>query len=317
MSEITAHLIVDAGHPAVRIEVLDAGYQVRVSGYGKIEEDLPTGFYTVQYKAADAMQERNITLRPNEPPLIIDEPPDLPFASAAPLEFTSTSNDYQQSHAQRLSTAPPFERGSGSQLFIFVRDVDPGGQTHPAKGLSLHALSGEPIVQLDEVIEFGRSRQKARWGGRNIAVDPGLYRLRLALPKGKAIEMILPACPGWQSQIFLLRQGGDSTVGGKTVLDLPNATQLMARFYQDYNEGFNPRNYMSMQKQVHPLEAGEDLRLVELARQALARGYRGIGSSDLDAMLRGKWHDPLLGILGLHLLLQLPEPNLDTAEECS
>jgi hypothetical protein len=310
MSEITTHLIVDAGHPAVRIEVLDSGYRLRASGYGRIEGDLPTGFYTVQYKAADAIQSLDFSLRPGEP-LTLSESPDLPFSSAAPLELTSTSHEYHQSHAQRLSTSTPLELGSGSQVFVFVRDVERGGRTHPAKDLSLHRLNGEPVVQFDEVIESSRSRDEARWGGCNIAVDPGYYRLRLALPKGKAIEMILPASPGWQSQVFLLRQGGESAVGGRPVLDLANATQMMAR----PGLGFNPWNYQSTQKRLHSLEAGEDLRLVELARQALARGYRGIGSSDLDAMLRGKWEDPLLGIMGLHLLLQLPEPDLSTADE--
>jgi hypothetical protein len=310
MSEITTHLIVDAGHPAVRIEVLDSSYSVRASGYGRIEGDLPTGFYTVQYKAADAMQALDITLRPGEP-VTLNEPPNLPFASSAPLEFTSTSHEYHQSAAQRLSTASPLNIGDGSQVFIFVRDVEVGGRTHPAKDLSLHRLNGDLLVQFDEVIEASRGRDEARWGGRNIAVDPGFYRLRLGLPKGRAIEMILPACPDWQSQVFLLRQGGESAAGGKPVIDLASAAQMMARPEQ----GFDPWNNPSTQKRIQPLEAGEDLRLVELARQALAQGYRGIRSGDLNKMLRGKWRDPLLGILGLHLLLQLPEPDLDTAED--
>jgi len=310
VSKLTTNLIVDAGHPAVRIDVLDSDYRVRAGGYGKIEQDLPTGFYTVQYKAAEAVQERDITLRPDAP-LVIDEPPDLPFASAAPLEFTSTTHEYHQSHANRLSHAEALERGSGSQLFLFVRDIDPGGRTHPAKGLGLHNLTGGVIVLLDEVIEAGRNRQEARWGGRSIALDPGFYRLRLALGRGKAIEMMVPACPGWQSQVFLLRQGGDSEVAGRTVLDFPNATQLMARPV----EGFNPWNYFSQQRRIDPIEAGRDLRLVELARQALAQGYRGIRASDLKDMLWGKWQDPILGILGLHLLLQQPDPDLGLAED--
>jgi hypothetical protein len=309
MSELKTRLVVDAGHPAVRIEVLDAEYRVRVKGYGRIDEELPTGFYTIQYKAADAMEERNIALRPNEP-LTVYDPPDLPFASAAPLTFTSTSHEYHQHNAQRLSRSQPLERGSGSQIFVFVRDIDPGGSTHPAKGLSLHALDGGLIVQFDEVIEASRGTTEARWGGRNIAVDPGFYRLRLRLSRGKAIEMMVPACSGWQSQVFLLRQGGESEIKGKTVLDLTNASQLMAR----PNEGFDPWDYASMQKNVQPEAAGEDLRLLDLARQALAMGYRGIRASDLNAMLWGKWEDPLLGILGLHLLLRQPEPDLEFAD---
>jgi hypothetical protein len=54
---------------------------------------------------------------------------------------------------------------------------------------------------------------------------------------------------------------------------------------------------------------------MELAKQALAHGYRGLRSSDLRAMLWGKWEDPLLGILGLHLLLMQPKPDLDLAKD--
>lgn len=310
----TTQLIVDAGHPAVRIEVLDADYRVRASGYGRIQSELPTGFYTVQYKAVEAMEQREIALRPDQP-LTLDEPPELAFASAAPLAHTAAADKTHQENAQRLSRAEPLALGQGSQLFVFVRDVAPGGRTHPAKGLSLHRLSGERLALFDEVFESGGGRNQARWGGRNLALDPGLYRLRLALRRGRAIEMLAPACPNWQSQVFLLRQvvggaGGAGRAAGSPMLDFNNATQLMAR----PGEGFDPWRTPSVQKRLPSYMAGEDLRLIELARQALARGYRGIQAKDLHDMLWGKWEDPLLGILGLHLLLRQENPDLDLAE---
>lgn len=303
----TTQLIVDAGHPAVRIEVLDADYRVRASGYGRIQSELPTGFYTVQYKAVEAMEQREIALRPDQP-LTLDEPPELAFASAAPLTHTAAADKTHQENAQRLSRAEPLALGQGSGLFVFVRDVAPGGRAHPAKGLSLHRLNGERLALFDEVFESGGGRNQARWGGRNLALDLGLYRLRLSLGRGRAVEMIAPACPGWQSQVFLLRQavGG----AGSPLLDFNNATQLMAR----PGEGFDPWRSPSVEKRLPSYMAGEDLRLIELARQALARGYRGIQAKDLHDMLWGKWEDPLLGILGLHLLLRQEKPDLDLAE---
>jgi hypothetical protein len=308
MSDLKTHLVVDAGHPAVRIEILDAEYQVQAKGYGRIEEDLPTGYYTIQYRAADAMAERDIALRPDQP-VTISDPPYLPFSSAAPLAYTSTSHEYHQYSAQHLSRSAPLGLGDGSQVFVFVRDVNNGGSTHPAKGLSLHDMDGRLVVPFDEIIESSRGASEARWGGRNIAVDPGFYRLRLALRKDRSIEMIVPACPNWQSQVFLLRQGGQTEFAGRTVLDLPNAAHLMARPH----EGFDPFEDVSVRRTIQPDMAGEDLRLIELARQSLALGYRGIRATDLQAMLWGKWEDPLLGILGLHLLLRQPEPDLNFA----
>jgi hypothetical protein len=78
-------------------------------------------------------------------------------------------------------------------------------------------------------------------------------------------------------------------------------------------ESFNP--WSRVRRNVPPIEAGEDLRLAELARQALASGRQGLRTRDLEQMLRGKWNDPLLGIFGVHLLLMREKPDLGLANE--
>jgi hypothetical protein len=309
MTQLTTELIVDAGHPAVLIEVVDAGFQVRARGYGRIEESLPTGLYTVRYAAADAVEERDITLRPGDP-ITLQETRKLQFASAAPMELTWTSHEYQQAHAQRLSRhAPPLERGHGAELFVFIRDLDVGGSDNLAQGLSLHRLDGETLLRFDEVVETSTRQDEALWAGRNVVLDPGTYRLRLRLEQHEAVEMAIVACPYWQSQVFLVRPGGSYEVAGQPILDLPGATQLMARAGQ----GFEPLTRVQRGR-VQAEMAGEDLRLAELARQALAHGWRGVYSEDLRALLDGKWEDPLLGIFGVHLLLMRPDPDLSLAE---
>jgi hypothetical protein len=302
----TSRLEIDAGHPAVRIEVLDAGYQVRAKGYGRLDADLPTGFYNVRYFAADAMVEQPITLRPHEPLSLTDQP-DLRFSSAAPMELTSTSHEYQQAHAKRLSAEQPLQMGSGAQLFLFIRDLDPGGSRRPAQGLTLHRADGALVLRANRVVEVCKDASAACWAGRNIELDPGVYRLRLALQRRRAVEMSVVACPGWQTQVFLLRQPGEA--GERPTLDLLDATQLMAEPWK----GYEPWQGVK-QGRLNPAEAGEDLRLAELARRALGRGWELISTEDLGALLDGKWFDPLLGIFGLHLLLMRPEPDLDLAD---
>jgi hypothetical protein len=308
MSALMTKLTVNAWHPAIRIEVLDAGYGVRASGYGRIEEDLPTGLYTVRYAAADAVEDRNITLRPGEP-MTLDAPPELRFASAAPLELTSTSHEYHQHHARQLSHAAPLDRGHGAQLFVFIRDLDVGGSGHLAQGLSLHRLDGEMLLHFGEIVEVSTASSEACWAGRNIAVDPGTYRLRLAFGRNEAVETVIVVCPGWQSQVFLLHRGGELGTADAPTLDFASATQFMV----PQTMGFEPWSRVR-QSYGEPWEAGEDLRLAELARKALAYGWRGVRTDDLQAMLNGKWQDPLLGIFGLHLLLARPQPDLEFAE---
>src|SRR5258707_3660187 len=74
--KFTGHLTIDAGNPAVDIKVFDGSFQLLASGSGKIDETLPTGYYTVRYSAGDAREEKEITLRPDAP-VVLDESPTL------------------------------------------------------------------------------------------------------------------------------------------------------------------------------------------------------------------------------------------------
>ena len=88
------------------------------------------------------------------------------------------------------------------------------------------------------------ARKLARWAGRNVELDPGLYRLRLQL-RGAAkapfkpvpVEISVVLCPGWQTQVFLLRQPDPLRPRAHPVIDLLDATQLMAPIWH----GFEPR----------------------------------------------------------------------------
>jgi hypothetical protein len=302
MTSQTTKLVVDAGHPAIHIEVMDARYRVRMQGYGRIEDDLPTGFYTVRYATAEALAERDITLYPGRP-LVLDDLIDLPFASAAPFALTSTSHEYHQHHAQRLSKLPPLDYGEGAQLFVFLRDLDVGIQGILAAGLSLHRIDGRLVLQFADIVETSTARGEAKWAGRTIALDPGTYRLRLRFGE-QSIEMMIVLCRDWQSQVFLLRQDDESAGTDQPILDLLGATQLMS----DPAQGFAPQSH-GHQGRVTAEMVGGDLRLAELARQALAHGRHGIDIRDLKKMLEGEWQDPLLGIFGLHLLLLYAEAN--------
>jgi hypothetical protein len=302
-----AHLSVDAGHPAVRIEVLDSVCRVAAKGYGRIDETLPTGLYTVRYRAGDVMEDRDVILRPGTP-VELRQTPDLRYASAAPLDLTWTSREYHQEAARRLSREPPYECGQGAQVLVFLRDLLPGGPGRLTDGLSLHRPGGELLLKFDDVAEVGTEPTQAAWAGRNVAVNPGGYRLRLVRADGEPVEMSVVACPGWQTQVFLLRQNEVDESTDRPAVDLSQACILMAHAGQ----GFEPQH--GMRSTAAAPGTAEDLRLMDLACQAIAYGRRGISRRDLDAMLTGKWDDPLLGIFGVHLLLLKPEPDLDLAD---
>jgi hypothetical protein len=304
--KFTEHLTIDAGNPVVDIKVFDGAFRLRASGSGRIDETLPTGFYTVRYSAGDAREEKEITLRPGAP-VVLTEPPTLPFSSAAPLPLTSTSSPYHQTQASQLSRENPLKLGEGSHFFLFVRDVEAGLAGNPAEGLTLHRTDGTQVANLAEVAQVGSGNGEAPCAGRNIALDPGSYFVRLALEPDQSIEIVLHLVKGWQNQLFLLRGGGGLVQGDRSFPDLPAATLLMAR----PGQGFEPVKRVSLRPQE--FDPSEDLRLSELARQALAAGRSNISPADLQLMLNGEWVDPLLLIFGVHLLLMGPQPDLEFA----
>lgn len=305
MKKLTSSLVVNGGNPAVRIEVIDSNFAVRAKGYNRIQEELPTGIYTVRFQVGDVVKDKLINLQPDTPLKV--NPPDLQFGSAAPMEQTRTSHEYHQVSANKVSLTATLERGHGSELFVFVRDLNPGGKGHPMQGMSLHRLDGKKLVDFHKDSQRSKERDQALWAGCTIALDPGSYRLRLATRNGPTIETIVVACPNWQSQLFLLRNNRKSDPDHFEPLDLSSATQLMAR----PDKGFDPSVYASKSSSLG--KAAEDIRLAELARLAIENQWRGFHTKDLNNLLKGKFYDPLLGILGLHLLLMRPDPDLRSA----
>lgn len=298
----TEHLTIDAGNPAVDIKVFDAAFRLRASGFGKIDEVLPTGFYTVRYSAGDAREEKEITLRPGAP-VVLTDPPELPFSSAVPLPLTSTARPYHQTQASRLSRENTLKLGKGSHFFLFVRDIDAGLEGNPAQALTLHRMDGAQLADLAEAAPAGGAEGEAPCAGRDIELGPGSYFLRLALAPDQSIEIVLHLVKGWQTQLFLLRGGGGLAQGDRILPDLAASTLLMAKPEQ----GFDPS------QRTRDIDPSEDMRLSELARQALAAGRSNISPEDLRRMLDGRWADPMLAIFGLHLLLMGPSPDLDYA----
>jgi len=57
-----------------------------------------------------------------------------------------------------------------------------------------------------------------------------------------------------------------------------------------------------------------DLRVLEVARHALARGHNLIGDRAMAELLNGKFENPMMGILSANLLLLDKNPNLGLAE---
>lgn len=114
-------------------------------------------------------------------------------------------------------------------------------------------------------------------------LDPGGYRLAVELPDGRVVEQTLVAAAGWQTRVFIPGEIAQSAI--------------------------------SMRKEGLPFDRNDvDARLEEIARQALVHG-RKVLSDDLRARLAQPDVSPVLGILGMHLLIREAKRNKLAREE--
>lgn len=111
----------------------------------------------------------------------------------------------------------------------------------------------------------------------HMQLDPGDYRLVIDLPDGRTVEQTLVAARGWQTRVFI---SGDLA-----------------------------HTAVSMRAEGTPFDPHDtDARLEEIARQALGHG-RKVLSDELRARLAAPGVSPMLGILGMHLLIREAKRN--------
>jgi hypothetical protein len=285
---------------ATEVFVIDGEFNLKDRGIGYLKTALEPGIYKVKVRAGFETQEQSVILRGQDQVVRI---PPFSFVSPAPLSETSRTHEFHIAAAYDESRKVHVSDGHGSSIFIFVRDWTsdtPPAQTesaypNPAEGLSLHDLDGNEIADLTR--DGNRSDRWEPWAGCNVELNPGCYLLNLKTTGGKVLEQTIVAAPGWQTQVFLLlKSPGDQPQESRADQpqerrpDVHHAAILMAPM----GEGFQPDN--------------NSQRLAELARLGLANERRVL-SEDVRRMLDGKFENPMLGILGAHLLLLDAEPD--------
>jgi hypothetical protein len=109
------------------------------------------------------------------------------------------------------------------------------------------------------------------------------------------LEQSVIVSPGWQTQVFLLGQPSAPTSERATAQGVSELASLLDVTILMSKDGFEPGDWQ--------------FRLIENARAALADD-RAVRTPELDELLRHKFDNPMLGILGAHLLLLAQEEAL-------
>lgn len=304
----TLSLPVSTGDSQSEILILDSRGRLVERGFGPhCTFDLEEGIYRVKVITGTEFQEKPVVLTQSMSKPLEFGPAN--FASPVPLTGTSTSHEYHMEAADRESRKIHVAEGTGSSLFFLVRDWTPSPSQrkqrlvgNAADGLSLYAVTatGEQRI-CDLAIAGTKNTWGDPWTACTIALAPGVYELRLALPTGDVLSQSVVASPGWQTQSFLFVRQYASESGPQWRADLSRTSVILT----GVGGGFVPNEPM--------------LRVAELARVRLAKrtlnepgdNSQPLLPEEMRKLFREKFTNPMLGIYGAHLLLL--EKSLDYA----
>ncbi len=295
----TIPLIIRAADKGTEIFLIDSQLNRRKSSVGELIADVEPGLYKVRFRAGDTLQDRLVEVSPdmlsNRTSIEVQGSP-IFFNSAAPLPATRTTHEYHENAWKQATQQADLCIGNGSRLFFLARDPEkkPGKYTNhrPWNGLFLCALNGKILADFNQI---GKHDANLGYATLNVEIDPGVYVLRVNTKVHGILEMAVVACRNWQTHVLV-----SST-----------STNRLAKEYQrtvrriDINEA---AIFMTRPGELQIND--EQMRLTELARQGLAQGRISIRPKELNDMLTSKFQNPMLGILGAHLLLRGKEPDL-------
>ena len=298
----TIHLVIEGATQATEIELQDASYHpVSLDqNAGRAEAEVRPGIYKVTYREGDSLLQENVWV--TEETKIVRQSEGAPLVSAIPIVDSPTSNEWQRSSAEQLSRQRHFDLGGDAGLFVFVRDVgipslapsnarpsqrssrpewpqaDRIASGNVATGLTLRSADGAMLYDY----AVGPGDLPHHWAGAAGRLPSGTYLLRVDTATGDAFELPVAVRPGWQTQVFSFTYSSGERDGDLRA-DLSKTSVAMARQGQGFVAG-------------DPM-----LRIGVQALQALAR-RREIRSRELDSLLASEHQNPILGIVGAHLL---------------
>lgn len=283
-SETRVELNVLAPDEATEIFVMDSAFRRIAKGVGEVNEMVKPGLYKVRFRSGAEQRDKLIEVL-DERTVVTTGP--LDFFSAAPFNGASDLADRQRKVAEKQSLVETLDKGEGSAIFLFVRDVGVKLSKPPWGGVSLHDIDGRLIAEMGE----GHCDQENQCAALNASLSPGTYRLRADTGGLGVYDMFIVASEGWQTQVFL--HADDFFLGKRSFRSM--ALKSAAIFMTRSGVGF------------HPIR--QHVRLTELARQGLAAGRNVVQKIDLELLLGARYENPMLGIYSAHLELMSRRPD--------
>ncbi|WP_295884623.1 hypothetical protein [uncultured Thiohalocapsa sp.] len=271
-----------------RIHVSDGRERPLAQQDGSLWLELPPGLYPVRVERGGQIVD--LVLRHSAEAPVDRVIPAPQRNTALPTTDSSTGPDYYREPAHAHSTS---DTGSGPlpvtagdadpRLFIFVRAAsrEAAAGAWVGNGLELCDRDGA-ILSL-----FGEEHTEADavdgWLAFSRRLPPGFYRLRWVDPSGsRAIALTLFG--DWDTQVFVPFDGRPRVERASILLP-------------HHGEPFDPDS--------------SDTQSTDMGLLGLRLGRDLVPGQVRSELLYGKFHNPMLGLIGAHLLLMAAEPKRD------
>ena len=260
----------------VTITVYNGVDEIVHRGAGPATLSLPKGLYTVRAEFAGEIYEQVVRHDQATPVSIAPE-----RHASAPVEGAATSYEYYSETSSRLSrevTGPPLGRVASESggLFIFIRAANQfahGGQDL-RQDLSLRSPRDGQLLSAFEA--DAQANTTYGYLAYSVQAEPGVYILDYAGSPSR--QMPIYVYRNWQTQIFVTHHKRPRLEG---------ATILLGQ------NGFNPSDNLP--------------KIIDMAISGLQNNVDLLPQSAMWELLNAKFSNPMLGLLGAHLLLRRKE----------
>jgi hypothetical protein len=308
----TVRLLANAGHPTAEITLFDRNFAAVAQAVGVLDVKVAPGLYELQYKAGRSVQEQTVRVPAGTAEFSVPVPQLSTHTTAVPLRTTDDGRKltrWVSDVSHKVHAAP----GQGSELFILSRLL---GKEDPATHAGIFDLqvkdsNGQVVADFGKNATWYEEGAAAR--AYTIAVAPGTYVLSAAAGSLGRLEQTVHAAAGWQTQVLLTpTEYGAERVKGA---DLRKGAVLMSLHGRGCNVDASAVDWVEAAKVA--LFARTPAAPVDALRRAVddARSVPQSDAASVNELLAAKFTNPMLGILGGHLLLLQKKVDLGLLKE--
>lgn len=281
-----------------RIQLTDGALQLVGKGFGQLEQKVPAGVYQVSVESRETPYKQLVLVRPHvrtEVTYKVSE--DDQLASATPVPGSESMHEFFREPLDKLTSCPPTARGSR----IIVMTTQQQNGPIAWDDITLRSADGRSLKGFGESLL--RDPNGSKWAAASADVPPGGYVLEWRESTGEVMRQALWASKGWTTLVFAgIKPEGTLDGDAVSVYLWPLGTSFSPE--QKGNADWEQDRTLDSQ------------RCTELALQSLTQGRQLMAFDQINSqLLVNKFHNPMLGILGCHLLLQRSQLNSKLIKE--